>query len=414
MLTPSLAIFFFDPLPQLINGPRRTESNRPKIMPFSKRLISRRPPTVILDSNPSTLQDFAGYAHSAEDACSDVEAWLQVLARDPALGGCTILDLQLLAVFNLVRQDTVVFLEHVDHVLDQISAGSMDETVVQEQLGHWRALLGRFQSQLPTLNKSIREFFTFPYTSDDRVPPPQLAAALTAVEAGLARTVARCEETQQALRAEMSLLESKRGIEEAESVSRLTELAFFFIPTTFAASLFSMQVRELEESPPPVYAFIITAIVIVSISYGLRLIQRSTVVDGWLRRTAHQIRNDQKVTSRDIPARKIFSWIVWKLRGGPLITILSCSILAAIIAPLWTREAMDVSFRAAMTGLVSLSVGLTFWVLHIATSSSGRTTSLRGQHVAGFGRVWQRQPEDLPEDAEGGQQTSSSTSPAGV
>ena len=52
----------------------------------------------------------------------------------------------------------------------------------------------------------------------------------------------------------MSLLESKRDIEEAEGVSRLTELAFFFIPTTFAASLFSMQVWELEESPPPVYA----------------------------------------------------------------------------------------------------------------------------------------------------------------
>jgi hypothetical protein len=383
-------------------------------MPFSKRLAPRRPPTVLLDSNPATLQDFAGYSNSTEDACSDAEAWLEVLARDPALGGCTILDLQLLAVFNLVRQDTVVFLEHIDRVLDKISAGSMDETLVQEQLGHWRVLLGRFQSQLPTLDKSIRGFFKFPYNSDDRVPPPELTTALAAVEADLTRTIARCEETQRALRAEMSLLESKRGIEEAESVSRLTELAFFFIPTTFAASLFSMQLQEFEASPPPVYAFIITAIVIVSASYGLRLIQRSTVVDGWLRRTARQIRNDQKVTSRDIPARKIFTWIVWQLRGGSFITIFSCCILAATIAPLWTREAMDVSFRAAMTGLVSLSVVLAFWVLHIATSSSSRAASRSGQHVAGFSRIWQRRPEELPEDAEGGQQTSSSTSTTGT
>ncbi|KAH6843494.1 hypothetical protein B0I37DRAFT_218904 [Chaetomium sp. MPI-CAGE-AT-0009] len=233
-------VLFFDPLPQLINGARRTDSDRTKVMPFSKRLIPRGPPTVLLDSNPATLQHFLVYSHRTEDACSDVEAWLQVLARDPALGGCKALDLPLLAVFKLVRQDTVIFLEHVDRVLDQISAGSTDETLVQEQLGHWRALLGRFQSQLPALERSIRRFFAFPYTSDDREPPLELATALATVEVELTRTTAKCEETQRALRAEMSLLESKRGIEEAESVSRLTELAFFFIPTTFAASLFSM------------------------------------------------------------------------------------------------------------------------------------------------------------------------------
>ncbi|KAK3291082.1 uncharacterized protein B0H64DRAFT_409776 [Chaetomium fimeti] len=399
-------IVFFDPLPQLVNGPGRTEPTGAGVTPFLKRPIPRRPPTLHLDSNPATLQQLGVYSNATEDACSDVEAWLEVLARDPGLAGCTTLDLQLLAVFNLVRQDTIIFLEHVDRVLDQISAGSMDETLVQEQLGHWRALLGRFQNQLPALDKSIRGFFSFPYTSEDRGPPPELITGLAALGVDFTRTVAKCEETQQGLRAEMSLLESKRGIEEAESVSRLTELAFLFIPTTFAASLFSMQVRELVESPPPVYAFIITAIVIVSVSYGLRLIQRSTVVSGLLLKTARQIRTDQKITSRDIPARKIFTWVAWKLRGRPLIIIFSCCILAAIIAPLWTREAMDLSFRAAMTGLLSCSVILAFWVFHFATSSS--TSLSHGGHVTGFGRVWQRVSEDSPGDAEGGRRAPAS------
>lgn len=52
----------------------------------------------------------------------------------------------------------------------------------------------------------------------------------------------RMEKTANSLVSTMSILESKRAISEAESVSRLTELAFFFIPLSFATSLFGMQI----------------------------------------------------------------------------------------------------------------------------------------------------------------------------
>ncbi|KAL3441392.1 hypothetical protein BJX65DRAFT_313833 [Aspergillus insuetus] len=47
----------------------------------------------------------------------------------------------------------------------------------------------------------------------------------------------------------LQIMESQRAITEAESVTRLTELAFFFIPLFFAAAVFSMQVRELADGP---------------------------------------------------------------------------------------------------------------------------------------------------------------------
>lgn len=359
------------------------------MLPFSKRLAPRQPPFARLDSNPATLEGVYSYANSAEDACSDAAAWLDRLSRDATLQGCTPLDLQLLAVFHVVRLDTVVFLEHIDRVLDQITAGSRDERMMQEQLGYWRTLLGRFQSELPALDKSIRGFFMFPYQDLDGEPPQELMAALSKLQADTTARADKCESLQQALRADMSLLESKRGIEEAESVSRLTELAFLFIPITFAASLFSMQLQELVDNPPPVYAFVITAIVTVTASYGLRLVQRSTVGSSFLQKTAQQIRADRRVTTRDIPVRAILSWGAWKLGGKSLIIAVACSSLALIAAQLWTRSAMDVSFKAAVTGLALLSFLLTLLPLFITLRGGIPRGGGRSGNTFGFGRLWQ-------------------------
>jgi hypothetical protein len=196
----------------------------------------------------------------------------------------------------------------------------------------------------------------------------------------------------------MSLLESKRGIEEAESVSRLTELAFLFIPTTFAASLFSMQVRELAENPPPVYAFIITAVVTVSVSYMLRLVQRSTLIGGLMRRTAFKIRTEKQVTSRDIPTRVVLSWLASKLQGRPLIIAGSCCALVLVLTPLWTKAAMDMSFKAALSGLTVMFMLLVmFWVIDIVPSPDGRTASEGPTlSIAGFGPVLRSRSRPRP------------------
>jgi hypothetical protein len=122
------------------------------------------------------------YTTAAKDACSDTVAWLHCLSRDAALQACSELDLQLLAVFRMVRQDTVVFLEHINDLLDEIGRGSLDEKAVQDELGHWRSLLGRFLRELLALDRSISEFFLFPYENENGGPPRQLTAALADCE----------------------------------------------------------------------------------------------------------------------------------------------------------------------------------------------------------------------------------------
>lgn len=51
------------------------------------------------------------------------------------------------------------------------------------------------------------------------------------------------KETSNALTATMSIIESERAISEAGSVARLTELAFLFVPLSFSASIYGMQMK---------------------------------------------------------------------------------------------------------------------------------------------------------------------------
>jgi hypothetical protein len=63
-----------------------------------------------------------------------------------------------------------------------------------------------------------------------------------------------------------SLIEAHKSIEQAESVNNLTLLAFIFAPLSFAASLFGMNVQEVNESGPRVVYFVATALPMVLVS----------------------------------------------------------------------------------------------------------------------------------------------------
>ncbi|KAK3368277.1 hypothetical protein B0H63DRAFT_74249 [Podospora didyma] len=397
-------ILFFDPLPRMLLNDRQVhqESKWVNFVPFSKRLAPRGPPPAQeFDHAPAALDAVSAYANSTSDALSDAAAWVRHLTGESAFkdNGSSAVDLLLFAVFQVVRRDTIALLGHVGDVLDQISSGSMDERMMQEQLEHWRAVLSRLQRELPVLEKSMGDFFMFPYYAESKhgeaspPPPPLLNAALRELQADTAAMTVRCQKVQESLRAEMSLLESKRGIQEAESVSRLTELAFIFIPMTFAAGLFSMQIRELADNPPPAYGFVIAAAVAVALSYGLRLVQRSTVVSESLNKWEDEIRRDEQVMTRVIPIRKIAHWLMLKLRLKLLIFFVSSGSIAILVAPLWTRTAMDTSFKVVITVLALLCmllvVGMVLWV---STSAFESLIPNRGNTVLGFGRIWRGPP----------------------
>jgi Mg2+ and Co2+ transporter CorA len=58
----------------------------------------------------------------------------------------------------------------------------------------------------------------------------------------------------------ISILESKKGLQQAERVGLLTFLAYLFIPLTFISSVFRMNVTTFTSPNPSLWAFFATAI----------------------------------------------------------------------------------------------------------------------------------------------------------
>ncbi|KAK8188799.1 uncharacterized protein BKA78DRAFT_380872 [Phyllosticta capitalensis] len=73
------------------------------------------------------------------------------------------------------------------------------------------------------------------------------------------------ESTSNALTGSLSIMESRKAIKEAEQVTKLTQLAFFFIPLTFVAGIFGMNLKELADLN--IWIWAITSVALLLASY---------------------------------------------------------------------------------------------------------------------------------------------------
>lgn len=79
----------------------------------------------------------------------------------------------------------------------------------------------------------------------------------------------RLDQTYSVLLSKVQLMDSHRGIAEAETLTILTETAFLFIPLSFATSIFGMQI--VDESTP-VSNYKAVALGLTSVAYFFRFI----------------------------------------------------------------------------------------------------------------------------------------------
>lgn len=174
------------------------------------------------------------------------------------------------------------------------------------------------------------------------------------------KLISRVHAVHTALRSEMALLDSKRSIAEARTMARLTELAFVFIPLTFACSGFSMQIRELDGGVP-LWAFVIAAISLGILTYTVRVILQSDYL-GILRRRLERlvIASRKPVTDQGVSTSDITIYLAKRVsRGsGPSATFLLALAFAVLpVAFLWNRSQMDAGLNA-MISLLVLPVGV--------------------------------------------------------
>ncbi|KAI4151233.1 MAG: hypothetical protein LQ340_003618 [Diploschistes diacapsis] len=219
------------------------------------------------------LREYILTKESEEESSRDyLVAWLQeqaVLKTFECTRNRSVLSL----LFNLACRDTRECLLHIRERTIQMESATFYDDVVQENFGRWRWWLNKSQAVLRDVEQQLSQFVNS-YGSDARgvisptkrwtshsqshqLPHPcpvhlffrgfalkgevaTVQRMLREIQAEMKTTVSAVEHTNESIRTTMSLLESRRAISEAESVTKLTEFAFLFIPVSFAASFFSM------------------------------------------------------------------------------------------------------------------------------------------------------------------------------
>jgi Mg2+ and Co2+ transporter CorA len=102
-----------------------------------------------------------------------------------------------------------------------------------------------------------------------------LAEELAELRASVAELRSRTDSTVSLLSASMAIAQSTRVIEQTSGINKLTELAFVFVPISFVTAAFSMQVRELTESSPPLWTWGVALTSIMVVTYLIRSMIRS-------------------------------------------------------------------------------------------------------------------------------------------
>ena len=309
--------------------------------------------------DPKNVDFLAEYLDRTKSTAANYAEWLTNNDRGETLKIGPLTHLEYL--FAIIQNDTMNTLRHMEFALQEIGQHILDDTLIQQRLVHWRLLLERFGTELQQLEDNLRRLAAFissfeaPHddrteNSNKRISPVDtlLGDCVSQINSLHQRTT----RSHKSLMANMSIVESKRGIAEAESVTKLTELAFFFIPLTFSASIFSMQVKELDASRVSIAAFFTLAIIITFASYALRLLIRSESFIGFRRKLLRDIRQDASLTSSSsIPTMTFLAWI-WRRVG--LLTVIVTILVALLVIPiavLWTRD-MNHGFKILLTLLL--------------------------------------------------------------
>lgn len=157
-------------------------------------------------------------------------------------------------IVRATHHDIAQVLSVMSVSLAEIELSFHDDNKLQHSVSKWRDWLGRWRNTIYRQERVLRLVRMHLNFEGGRQDTKDL---LDALESELRATRLRIDSTFQSLMSAMSIVESERAIQQAEGVSKLTQLAFFFIPLSLVAAVFGMNVtvsrplRRLFTSPLP-------------------------------------------------------------------------------------------------------------------------------------------------------------------
>ena len=280
-------------------------------------------------------------------------------------------------ILRIAHQDTLDLLRLVGLAVAEIDLASGD-TELQDSALHWRRRLDEFRAILLDLEKSLRAFVDFlnvdvAVSSEgvcpklDRHPIEYLLSnAISEIEAHKQRIT----QVYSSLTSKTQISDSHRSIAEAETVTRLTELAFLFIPLSFTTSIFGMQFIS---GSTPASTYVAVAVALTSGAYLLRfIIHRTTEQRSNLRLS---IRNGVTAYAKlrvgsHISTAIFLRWLIHGIKKYTIrfwrTTFLGIVISITVVIPLpviWTsplKKGLQVAISCLLISIPTIFVGFYF------------------------------------------------------
>ena len=262
------------------------------------------------------------------------------------------------SLFMVIYVDTMTFLDAFSKSLDDIMTAFEDETLLMRYNTNWIRILSSGLAELPKVRECIQGFV---HTSTPAMPSVSSSQDIQYLSSQatqkLDSTIAKTRSTYDFLRAEFMALESRKQVAESESVTRLTELAFVFIPFSFMASVFSMQIQELQEPVPLAYFFVASICTIAGV-YAFRLFIRSGIYRAIAVTVDQTVRAQSSLAEgQPIPTRAALGTAA-ALFAYPILTHAFVVItLMASVVWLWAaRPRLDTTLKAVVTVVVIVCI----------------------------------------------------------
>lgn len=218
-----------------------------RVLSFREFTRSPRPKKNSLESDPSTRNWFVAHLVNTMDGGGEESCTCgsPMDARD--------IRSLFHPILHCILYDWWYTLEAIEKFLDKTNTNSTKSGGPRDQLdmikiyGDLRKMLIEGSEDIRAVVETIGEKAFGEKASGEKAPSEKIFGRLKNEPQYLLNHIEnskdRVERLSNALVSTMSILESKKAISEAESISRLTELAFFFIPLSFTTSIFGMQIK---------------------------------------------------------------------------------------------------------------------------------------------------------------------------
>ncbi|KAL2802378.1 hypothetical protein BJX63DRAFT_115459 [Aspergillus granulosus] len=267
-------------------------------------------------------------------------------------------------LFRIVTSDTLGLLHLLENIQSEIVQSTASQDAQIDDILSKRTFIANLHAYLPALSQELKKALKALLERGNGETSQH--ESIRELGEYFERTIQDLKEASNAITGTLQFIESHRAILEAESITRLTELAFLFIPLSFAASVFSMQIQELT-SPVPVWNFIVFAVSLSTSTYALRLFARSA----WVHRQKQAVLNSIRARSAVRPAAPIrnavfFAWVIARIGPAMVVIFTVACFLVPLFGVIWTRQ-LDLGlkiglsllflvFMASITGTVILAI----------------------------------------------------------